>query len=260
MEYPTLDDHTRWLPNPHIARLRRQPGCLSHHTTWAPCLVVMSAALGCSLFPILLYPRLGLLVAVAFLLLLVPILFFVPMLLTTTATNLTAHDMHSSTFELLLLTHLTEWQLVWGYFYTVLWRMRTVLTVVFGFVFIVVMAVSIMATDMQGDDQIVMILWVWTAGVQVVGMLLMLIALTIAAVMVIRNIDVLRLLLAGMGLVLVMGGQVLTILAIEAATNNLAPGVPLWFYLVSLVLGGGPYILGMLALLLAVRRIREPLF
>lgn len=257
-----------WYLNPHVARLQRQPGCLSHHTTWLPCMVVISLYANCAVLCALVVPGFGLLVVAQALTLTLPLLMVAPVFLSIMATTLTATDAGSRNFDLLLITPMTDWQLVWGYFYVVLWRARTFLTALIGLQFIMAISATIALTIiprdisnasniLNRDDynyQALVLMLAWTFALQTVGLCLLVVAMAIAAVMLLRDIVGLRVLLPALAMLLVLSASVATLLLFESR-----PRLSWLFYGQALLLAGLPYLLTGLMLRLATRWVRRPM-
>lgn len=216
METPPL---IQWHPtNPHITRLQRQPGILNHHTTLLPCGIVLLIYTLISLCCMLLSTTFSILILIQTLPLLIVLILVLPIFLSAITNSLVNHDMASPDFELVLLTPLTDAQLIWSYFYIIVWRSRTFLAVLAFLLFLsLIPAVFYFAGD--GKLPVRYLIMLLTLTIHSFGVQFFVIALTIMVSVWMRDWIGLRVLMPAMAFIVMAAG----LLAILFLINDLSP-------------------------------------
>lgn len=173
------------MPNPHIVRLKRQPGCLSAQRTWCACVVVMGGGALLTLLPTLALPIWGITMGFLLMVFVAPVALLLPAIIGAMTAANTAADVNSGDYELIMLTPLRNRTLVWGYFYVGLWRVRTLLTTLAGTLLVttllLVLGFLLYPDGDQSDFEIVRLLVGMAAlAVQLMGLSLLAISLGVA--------------------------------------------------------------------------------
>lgn len=174
--YPNLEKGL--MSNPHIAYLKRQPGCLSAQRTWCACITVMGLLGMILIVPILVLPAWGIVMGLLLALFLAPISLMLPAIIGTMTAANTATNIQSVDYELIMLTPLRNRTLAWGYFYVGVWRVRTFITSLLGVTMIstTMMVVGfLLFPNWQDEPEVIIRLTVGllALGLQLIGLCLL---------------------------------------------------------------------------------------
>ena len=182
----SLEHQLRTYANPHVARLMRQPGPLNKRSTRISCLNLMIACtlwfLGATSF----LPEWGYgMATIALFTAAVPLMIVIPLIAIVIGTNTIATDTKAQSFEILKTTTLSNWQLVWGYVWSLILRLQTLYVVLIGTWIAIISTtfVSLVLLEANGYNptyNVRVTLLILTLAIQNVGLNLLLLFLPIA--------------------------------------------------------------------------------
>lgn len=200
------------MPNPHIVRLKRQPGCLSAQRTWCACLVVMGGGGLLALLPTVALPIWGITMGFLLMVFVAPVALLLPAIFGAMTAANTAADVNSGDYELIMLTPMRNRELAWGYFYVGLWRVRTLLTTLAGSLLVTTLLLALgfvlyPERDVNDFELIRLLVGVAALGVQLIGLSLLAISLGVALAVWTRSAFGLSVMMPIVMLVLVGGFQ-----------------------------------------------------